>query len=66
MTENDMSHITLLLMVVFPIDLSTCSTPEYPVVTYKFSRSGKRQGILFSHAMHQGWQRAFKGRIKPF
>ena len=23
-------------MVVFPIDLSACSTPEYPVVTYKF------------------------------
>jgi len=30
-----------------------------------FSRSGKSLGILFSHAMHQGWQWAFKGKIKP-
>ena len=30
-----------------------------------FSRSGKSQGTLFSDAMHQGWQWAFKGKIKP-
>ena len=30
------SRYLIALMVVFPIDLSTCSTPEYPVVTYKF------------------------------
>ena len=30
-----------------------------------FSRSGKSQGTLFSGAMHQGWQWAFKGKIKP-
>ena len=30
------SRYIITLMVVFPIDLSTCSTPEYPVVTYKF------------------------------
>ena len=30
-----------------------------------FSRSGKSQGTLFSGAMQQGWQWAFKGKIKP-
>ena len=30
-----------------------------------FSRSGKSQGTLFSGTMHQGWQWAFKGKIKP-
>ena len=30
-----------------------------------FSKSGKSQGTLFSGAMHQGWQWAFKGKIKP-
>ena len=35
-------------MVVFPIDLSACSTPEYPVVTYKFvgSISLKRISVM--------------------
>ena len=30
------SRYIIALMVVLPIDLSSCSTPEYPVVTYKF------------------------------
>ena len=29
------SRYIIALMVVFPIDLSTCSTPEYSVVSYK-------------------------------
>ena len=42
-TENDSSHVTLLLLWLFPIDLSTCNTPEYPVVTYKFVGSISRK-----------------------
>ena len=30
-----------------------------------FSKSGKSQGTLSSGVMHQGWQWAFKGEIKP-
>ena len=35
-------------MVVFPIDLSACSNPEFPVVTYKFvgSISIKRISVM--------------------
>ena len=39
------SRYIIALVVVFPIDLSRCNTPEYPVVTYKFVGSISRKRI---------------------